>query len=164
MSELDRIIVLERQVGKLVDVIEAQTILEMIEAVDPADAGKLDEIDKAVAIYVGYKPYGVKTETDALSRKTQSFEMWESPVGEIDFWHPDYTRSRDALKAIRPDGWILASKVSRIKSTVSIYEFVHSREGRKGQHFKSPRLYTEELAELHAIVQAIAYEREQNND
>jgi hypothetical protein len=71
---------------------EAETILKMIETVDPADTEKLDEIDARVGEYLDYNS-------------------------------PD-------PKAV-----------------------IGSREN------ASPELQTEELAELHAIVQAIEYER-----
>lgn len=54
-----------------------EIILKMIETVDPDDSVKLDEIDLAVYKY----------------------------IGELHMMLPKVTRSRDALKAIRPDGW-----------------------------------------------------------
>ena len=66
-----------------------------------------------------------------------------------------FVSSRDALKAIRPKDFVFymetatdnwgASKLSGINNNIN---------------FESPILPTEELAELHAIIQAISYERE----
>lgn len=119
----------------------ASEILKLIETVSPDDTGKLDEIDLLVGQWIGLFPY-------------------QQPYTG----HPinQYTSSRDALKKIRPEGWDIS---------IQSYDFSYdgkcepphwscniSKIGGKtfyGRH-KSP---TEELAELHAIIQAIEHER-----
>lgn len=115
-------------------------ILKMIETVDPADTAKLDEIDQLVLTYIldiGYRP------------STQS--PWQ------------YTRSRDALKAIRPEGWepigcnddLIGGFSGGWKFTMyNVTPFVDRRYKVSSAYCK-----TEELAELHSIIQAISYER-----
>jgi len=127
----------------------AKKILAMIEAVDPADTKTLDEIDALVSVYI------------------------DKPQAEYDrafgYDPKQYTRSRDALKAIRPKGW----KVTMLHS-VPIDGFQFKMQDRMdtpngdAKHIESPwhrRFdpcdgYTEELAELHAIIQAVDFERE----
>ena len=113
---------------------EADIILKMIEEVDPADTDKLDEIDVLVYEYIsdiGYRP-------------STSFP---------------YTRSRDALKAIRPEGWYIKLDIFSVPGKPKwTCECFNLTEG--AGCFLSPVLPTEELAELHAIIQAIEWERE----
>lgn len=133
----------------------AKEILKMIEEVDPSDTDKLDEIDIMVNLFV-----------DCLQSVRETFH--DDPTMFIkarkrhrDF--PLYTRSRDALKAIRPEGygcWIeirtaddgdAACKIGRnTEAGRSVYIFGTNTIG---------YMRSEELAELHAIIQAIEYER-----
>jgi hypothetical protein len=113
-------------------------ILEMIETVDPSDTAKLDEIDKLVFEYI--KGAGEPENMTDFDRA-----MWDCR-----FLMNNYTRSRDALKAIRPKGWF----PSIIKNPSGSFYGDDSNGD-----FPSPALPTEELAELHAIIQAIEYER-----
>lgn len=107
--------------------VSAAEILKMIETVDPADTAKLDEIDARVLEYINAN--GI-------------IHRWSSRL--------KYTRSRDALKAIRPEGW-----------TYSCGFVGHARlcSVKRGAAFHAEKLPSEELAELHAIIQAIEYER-----
>ena len=122
----------------------AAEILKMIEVADPADTAKLDEIDRL-------------------------FERYKTP-GRHKIVPPKYTRSRDALKQIRPEGWTfsmlhqsgyLAVSHKHIKRTHidglgnEYPEYV--QVGTPALSDTAPK--TEELAELHAIIQAIEYER-----
>ena len=128
------------------DNMSAQEILSLIENVDPADTAKLDEIDFRVNHYIvahriGYeKPY---------------CDAWkQARIRNADC--PQYTRSRDALKAIRPEGWNLEIKVwgkSQARCTIWKRPFCDT-----GIRF-SRWLPTEELAELHCIIKAIEHER-----
>lgn len=125
---------------------EAKKILEMIENVSPDDTNTLDEIDARVCFYLnpGEKMYYDGLEDYLIGVRDQHYMRI----------HSQYTRSRDALKSIRPEGVI---------TTVSYYPegFEGYAVGAKGQ---SPRLPTEELAELHAIIQAIEWERNNENN
>ena len=114
---------------------DAQTILEMIEAVDPEDSETLDEIDRVV--------FWFERELDAVAITITV------PRNSI----PRYTRSRDALKAIRPEGWVVSS-VSKANDCFCTFYRTNT-----GIEFKVGSLPTEELAELHAIIQALEYER-----
>lgn len=131
----------------------AQEILKMIEEVSPDDTAKLDEIDARVMAYLEgweFKNYFKMYNEERM----QAFTLDE---GETLFT-VRYTRSRDALKAIRPEGWLFTTGVIDIGKFVSMG---HSpNEGfEKDYTLKSETLPTEELAELHAIIQAIEYER-----
>jgi hypothetical protein len=113
---------------------EAETILKMIETVDPADAAKLDEIDARVFDFA----HGQGMAQTAVNvGKTHGI-----PSGI-----PQYSRSRDALKAIRPEGWRFICWPKHCDALGPRAELL------------ADRLPTEELAELHAIIQAIEYER-----
>lgn len=101
----------------------AQQILKMIEECDPLDVEKMDEIDFSVTGYLGFNISACQA----------------------------FTRSRDALKAIRPDGWFNYSAASH-----GICNFVLFKGDEK---LESSDCKTEELAELHCIIQAIEYER-----
>lgn len=123
---------------------EAKKILELIEAVDINNTAALDEIDARVSVYI-----------------TNAVTNWQNSLGRA----KQYTRSRDALKSIRPEsmevysinnkyykdklekGWCVSYSV-RKDLTTTLQQFNHD-----------PVAPTEELAELSAIIQAIAYER-----
>lgn len=125
-----------------------EIILKMIEEVDPKDTAKLDEIDGRVFCYI--------KELDPLMKMPSvwPYPMWKDPTAQ----RVDYTRSRDALKAIRPEGWFynIGHNESNSGGLFACSMYSHTNSPLKN----SPDLPTEELAELHAIIQAIAYERE----
>lgn len=174
-------------------------ILKLIEAVDPSDTAKLDEIDARVWCFLNDLPYlgkvvfepHIKAFPENLSF---SYICGDGPYSDVfvqnhynhvfypsrnkytplrkhsAIYAPLYTRSRDALKSIRPEGWQL-----RMGSTGE-YDFEKNTfqpDGKflcqleqydKGiQNYKtvSERMPTEELAELHTIIQAIQHERSQ---
>ncbi|GAB3282945.1 hypothetical protein GCM10027347_59580 [Larkinella harenae] len=147
----------------------AAEILKLIETVDPDDTAKLDEIDAAVAKYLGstvmyfgdsagnqewvtveYNIYGVVTDYEAVKR---------------------YTRSRDMLKAIRPEGWLVTigqyptwgkdQWYSKLEHITDKFIDVPNKAMNGQSLYKTGYAGTEELAELHALIQAIAYERGQ---
>ena len=110
---------------------EAQKILDMIAAVDPSDTGTLDEIDARVWLYLG----------------------GGGRCGNLPY-RTKYTRSRDALKSIRPEDFIFVATVSPKGTIWGSNQF---------GDFETPVAFaTEELAELHAIIQAVEWSR--NND
>ena len=123
----------------------AQELMRMIETVDPSDTKKLDEIDLRAYAYV------------------TGWEVIEcgyiGATGEGDMTHPpQYTRSRDALKAIRPDGYVWTIESRGVAEAWSPKANVPTLKAEKNYNTHE-RLPTEELAELHAIIQAIEYER-----
>lgn len=91
-----------------------QDLLTMIENVSPDDIGQLDEIDARVWILI--KGYFFKGRNDFMSdnhgglylnytrKDTKTMYPQSFKVGETGKLRPQYTRSRDALKAIRPEG------------------------------------------------------------
>lgn len=112
-------------------------ILRTIETVSPADTDKLDEIDAAIAKYIfSEQIYLARLEYDA---------------GGNLYPMPKFTRSRDELKKIRPDDFF--PNVTEINNGVLL---VYAS---KVNGIDSICLATEELAELHAIIQAIERER-----
>lgn len=135
-----------------------EDILKMIEAVDPKDKTRLDEINSHVWCLLNGHEY-----TEALRDHTL---YKASHRGAIE----KYCTSRDALKQIRPEGSYKImnySNMPHIKNG-TVYDYPGVWEGRwfskkeyEGgyKEIASPHLSTEELAELHAIIQAIAYEK-----
>jgi len=137
-------------------------ILKLIETVDPADAAKMDRLDAQVFCYV----YGHRYEALPTNYKdTHNFTYY--PAHDLDAIAPytgtigieagPYSRSRDALKSIRPEGWIF---------TISNFDSEHTwfqSDGHKDVYGEilTPPVKTEELAELHAIISAIEHERTQ---
>ncbi len=98
---------------------ECSRILKMIEAVDPNDSAALDEIDARVKCYVtaAYKSeFVAMVDRGALygrpdnrlsgyyERSTYGGKTETRDVNLI----VRYTLSRDALKAIRPEGWYIS--------------------------------------------------------
>jgi hypothetical protein len=77
--------------------------------------------------------------------------------------HSSFTRlsrSRDALKAIRPKGWLVMS-LRTFKGGGWFCALKWPEESHESHwHSCIAKGGTEELAELHAIIQAIAYERQ----
>lgn len=120
----------------------AEKILKMIEEVDPADSDALDEIDKRIWYFIQNKD-----PIDGI--------RWDGQRP------PRFTRSRDALKAIRPEGWRI--NIAEFNENTT-FEKPHGFEARLLKdtfvYVISKLLPTEELAELHAIIQTIEWERE----
>ena len=127
---------------------KAETILAMIEKVDPAYTAGLDEIDFAVMVY--------------HARLNKKYALLETEK----YKPPCYTRSRDALKGIRPKGWLPWSSnrhMPEIRDRPTPF-FAGLTQGpatpaMKRWQVQSSNLPTEELAELHAIIQAHAHDR-----
>jgi hypothetical protein len=131
----------------------AEEILKMIEDASPGDADKLDAIDVCVASYLHGKEY-------AAHRLSGFTAILLTENGEVVAVGSQYTRSRDALKIIRPEGWRLEiqhvrslSDAGKTKWYSSLISPCSNYEVNVGP------MPTEELAELHAIIQAIEYER-----
>lgn len=138
---------------------EAKKILTMIEAVDLDDTDALDEVDARVWCLVFKKTFFKHYDDNMrfvseVSRETVIRDGTERIIiNWVKLSPPKYTRSRDALKSIRPTkhywkgiyygptGWQAEYTINTAAS------------------FESPRLPTEELAELHSIIQAIEWER-----
>ena len=137
---------------------QASEILELIENVDPEDSEALDEIDGYVTSYIfeqelKLKPPPPKQDSHRLSMAHIDYARW--CAGDVPYGYREYTRSRDALKSIRPD-WGYEMYYQHMSNSVGFWCNLETYK----QSFTSPVLPTEELAELHAIIQAIEYERQ----
>lgn len=129
-----------------------ELILKLIEEVDPADTARLDDIDEKVRFFI-----------DGFKRPHPEI-IGESAYIIHTYGWDEYTRSRDALKAIRPKGWEIQIQSFGKKSDCwSCYITKKTDTFTTEKHLQShlDAHQTEELAELHAIIQAIAYERSQ---
>jgi hypothetical protein len=118
-----------------------EPILKMIESVSPDDSKALDEIDFIIGKYLDKDPYH-----NGLVR---------------------YTRSRDALKAIRPEGYASWANPETNYGAVYIGQAFTGHCHSDNMAFdtdEAPQVATEELAELHAILQAIDFERNNTKD
>lgn len=135
---------------------ETRKILDMIEEVDRDDTDTLDEIDARTACY----SLGIEYLSHARSYDFESDQMAltaRTPMSIVNVTHALYTRSRDALKKIRPDWWRLNTNVWPEGITCVLVKMGNCPD-MVSPHYGS--LPTEELAELHAIIQAIEWERQ----
>jgi len=130
---------------------DAVKLLQMIETVDPSDTAKLDEIDARVWCFLNDRVLRF-TEGKRRFRYTLQCPLSMPPHRKRLNKEEYYTRSRNALKAIRPPVWSIVNQAG----DRGIYCNIVMDE--KASFFCSCAK-TEELAELHAIIQAIAYER-----
>lgn len=108
--------------------IDEPTLIALIESVQPDDSMALDEVDVQVSNFLGHP----------LPRP--------------------YTRSRDVLKAIRPEGFLV--KIENWPGATSVLGCFIQENGQVIS-FESGGGPTEELSELHVIIQAVAYLRNQ---
>lgn len=141
---------------------QTQELLRLIETVDHTDEAKLDELDARVHEYLGFFWHGdgKSTEWKEWAGHWANYEGNKRGKGlcecstQMDFSEDPktYTRSRDALKAIRLDGWVcFASLIINCKRYIG-YGFKRKKK------IRTPDLPTEELAELHAVIQSMAFE------
>lgn len=130
---------------------DAQTILQMIETVAPDDTAKLDEIDARVWCWInGYEFIGTPWFfEDKFTGWTMKFDNGDERLVRAGS-SKQYTRSRDVLKAIRPEGFFPEIVLDEGGCAIC-----------KNKGIDSMCLPTEELAELHAVIQALEHERSQ---
>lgn len=129
---------------------QAKELLALIESVEPSDTAKLDEIDaNTEAFLLG---------TGACFRDGYWW-TYTDRSDNPDFYCPkQYTRSRDALKAIRPKGWSIDLTVTSC-ALDSMFEMNQMDDDGNPTHMVYFEGESEELAELHCIIQAIDFER-----
>ena len=143
----------------------AETILKMIEEVDPADSETLDEIDARVWCWKDGRFFEFIEQTPDLGKIFHYKHDEKHRGGSFGNLSglPKYTRSRDALKSIRPESYEFVSIVTQEGACCEIWfdNRTNVRGPKEGEELESPLLPTEELAELHAIIQSIQYEREE---
>ena len=134
----------------------------MIEGVDPSDTDTMDELDARVWCFINNEVYMENvTENDYGKKLTSHVRVKGEYKKNKICRYSRYTRSRDALKSIRPDGWWFICAMHEEGCTCECAVFYEDDEIRI---IESPELPTEELAELHAIIQAIEYERKTNSE
>lgn len=134
----------------------AAAILGMIEAVGTPkpDQGAFEVMPRLKEINLKVM-YFVMPEEEVFK-----YLIYDAIGAPVKPW-PEYCTSRDALRMIRPGGWMIASVPNMLANELGSY-FGEARRGPDFASFTglySPDLPTEELAELHAIIQAIEFER-----
>ncbi|WP_435640344.1 hypothetical protein [Micavibrio aeruginosavorus] len=130
-------------------------LLKLVESANSSDTAILDEIDGRFWLYIHHPQLEYLTfdNSRTVFAKDESGKFHSFFEAHLAI----YTRSRDELKRARPDGWIVTD-VSYFSSTGEHTCLMR----KKGVAFAyCEHAPTEELAELHAIVQAIALERKQ---
>ena len=132
----------------------AETILKMIEGVDPDYRGGLDEIDALVWCW--------KHDLELLPDQDNHGFYYFIPETKATGWKEiiKYTRSRDALKDARPK-WCMFSMAEMDNGGGFSLGYGCDLRDMQGNLFRADGLLpTEELAELHAIIQALEWERD----
>lgn len=165
---------------------QGQKILQMLEAVDNNTSDKtLDEIDARFWCLVNKKTYltnyyaGSRENPDGIGVFIEGHTYKNNSGHVMDIykylnlgtWHCDlkpyitirtYVRSRDTLKAVRLEHWTYNIHVDYTGGDHSLKQWCAYRyENIGGQvYIKTPELHTEEIAELHAIVQTYIWRDE----
>lgn len=135
---------------------ESKKILEMIENLSLDDEVALNEIDARVWVFLELSnEFEITFSGATVYYRHKSWPSGARTIMHHPFQHPQYTRSRDALKSVRPDGWAFA-----IWSNVSCAKWVCGISKDSDNLMTSVSLPSEELAELHAIIQAKQWERQ----
>lgn len=138
----------------------AKDILSLIESVDPSDTEKMDEIELRAYSYIKNEGFLGVGKNEAGQDKYIFAREYINGPGKYQLFKseiPKYTRSRDALKCIRPEGWAAFSM--DFYGAFSDIRFWKCELGKPGKAVASTGLPTEELAELHAIIQSLEHER-----
>jgi len=129
---------------------QARYILHMIETYDTKNTEVLDEIDaRWWLVAEGY----INAPHNAFWHKDVNVNTRFICQGNL---APKYTRRRDALKAIRLDGWVV-NLVLNFNDNESFFAVYNWFGDNVSKQIDSPKLPTEELAELHAIIQTYIY-------
>lgn len=133
-------------------------LLKMIESVSPNDTAKLDEIDARVWCWLNPNEIAMYYHTAEAYLKGIDITRRGGEKG-LSIRHKQYTRNRGALKAIRPEGSTFHVDATAPELGIEFVLSVGDKDF-KGDIYKY-HPYGEELAELHAIIQAIAHNRSQ---
>lgn len=99
----------------------------------------------------------VEDSTYACSDLNAAVHFWI--VGGRTAGWPDYTHSRDDLKKVRPQGWFFHVSPCRHGRDKILFDVDAYKILDHGAHVGHKGFTTEESAELHAIIQAIDYDR-----
>lgn len=137
-------------------------ILKLIEEVAPDDTAKMDEIDARVWCYFHRRHFKAMM-NNPYPKAPVRYSFYNSNgllKTQLVVTTRKYTRSRDALKAIRPEGYVF-----RVECHSVAMDRWSCRADKITDYIEEIRncgwIKTEELAELHAILQAIEFERSQ---
>lgn len=142
---------------------QAQKILDMIEAVDPEDTDKLDEIDARVCAWLHHEPYFSHRVSDGwnqygipINARLFTKSPSEQPNG-FSMVAP-YTRSLNVIKANQPEGYAIycAGEDPSWKA-----DLIRTKAEGSVDCFSVRDMPTEELARLYVVIDAIAHERGQ---
>lgn len=136
-------------------------ILKMIEGADPSDDNSLNEIDARAWVFLTLNDdfqVSIHKGGRSITYRHNSWKVEDRSVLKHLFDDHQYTRSRDLLKSIRPEGWHWLNTCKYPDGSYHTNMFHNTIDGVVAT---SGPLPTEELAELHAIIQAIDYERSQ---
>lgn len=143
----------------------AKNIIKMIATVNSDDDDGLNLIDAHVYVYLNlFEGFRVSIHKDGRSI-TYRHISWK-PEDQSVLYHlfdkHRYTRSRNLLKSIRPEGW---SIYGGFFGKYAEYEAMNITGGKEMiTRFNSGDNLLEELAELHVIIQAIEYERQKGKE
>lgn len=134
---------------------QAKELLTMIEAVSHDDNGQLSEINARFACLYANKEY-YRHNGDGSDCRTIAFYKVSDPVNDFNCLGTveDYSRSRDALKATRPEGWIYTTTYSDLGERETALSNLNYNQSFIQAHND---INHEILAEFHAIVQAWIY-------
>ena len=130
----------------------SEELLKMIETVDPEDSTAIEEIE---ARYICFKMRDVY-EGITYDTSTDETPMAKGKNGA--YYFKNYATSRDVLKGERPKGWCITNSVWFHPSGNGACSKIRLDY----KEIKTPDLPTEELAEFHAIIQAITYQRNED--
>jgi hypothetical protein len=130
---------------------QGKELLKLIEEVNVNDFRTLDFIDVK---------FDCLLENNEIEVVDGEMTIDGNFVFQEDF--PQYTRSRDALKAIRPEGWAFTVSMNENGDSLAQAFKGCNRNAPADVELRSPleNRLTEELAELHAIIQALIWEAE----
>lgn len=145
----------------------AEEILKLIESIPEAMregsavevTNRMDEIDARVWIYIAGPGHTFEKMLDC-GHCDYTLANGNQCMGLKGSWK-QYTRSRDALKQIRPDGWYFGYETG-FSGDVPVFSYGCWKKSTEfpGYPMISTRcLPSEECAELYAIIQAIEFER-----
>lgn len=143
----------------------AMTLLTLIENCDPDNAEMLDEIDRQVYWFLqDYIAWLNENDTKKAISFYEKKNTYNPCCGNCTYICPkeniEYTRSLDAIKAIEPDGYVFTlDAVKCVDGSFAYGAYFMPEDG----HHECKYLKTEHLARLHAVIQAIEYERKNEN-
>jgi hypothetical protein len=134
-------------------------LLNLIAGADPTNDQQMDDVN------FRFHAWRLKIDKQATSlfRWGDTIHIFDhhQSLDTVPVHHWNVSRSRDALKAHRPDGWLFdLDWISAERFTGQLYKSARFTS----VHFQSLLCPTEELAELYALVLAINYMDAENGN